>query len=1096
MKKPLRVLMVEDSESDAGLIIRRLQGAGYDLEHERVETAGDMRTALAKPDWDIVLADYKLPQFSASAALEILKESGRDLPFIIVSGTIGEEKAVALMKAGAHDYVMKHNLARLVPAVARELGEAQGRRERRQTEEALLKSEAALSSILRAAPIGIGLVTQSIIGWTNDHLSRMTGYSRGELQGQSARMLYESQAEFERVGQLKYEGINHQGTGSIETRWRRKDGKIIEVFLRSTPIDPLDLDAGVVFTAMDITDRQETIKALRESEERYRTLVENIDLGITLISSDYRVIMTNAAQAGLFQKHVGDIVGRECFREFEKRDGVCAHCPGTKAMATGKKAVVETTGVRDDGTRVSVRVQAFPQRGPDGRITGFIEVVEDISERKQMEAALQESENLYRSLFENMLNGFAYCKMLSEPNQPQDFIYLKVNSSFEALTGLKDVVGKRASEVIPGIQASDPELFEIYGRVASTGNPERFENYVEALKMWFSISVYSPGKGYFVAVFDVITERKRAEAALSKNYRELQETAQQLEQSRNMLQLIIESVPVRVFWKDSDLRYMGCNTLFARDAGLSHPEQLLGKDDFAMGWSEQADLYRADDRQVMESRRPKVNIVEPQTTPAGAKIWLNTSKVPLQMPNGEVFGVLGVYEDVTERKQAEIALRESEERFRLVFEKAPIGIMHYDQTSAIIDCNEKFVEIIGASQEKFIGFNMIWQLRDEKMREAVAASLRGEVGYYEGDYLSVTAGKLTPVRAIYQPIFSPEGVVSGGITIFEDITERQQAESELKLKERLLDSASDSIFLYDLEGNFLYINEAAYITRWYRKEELLSLGAWALGTAEAAAYQDNILRELRASGELIFESEHRRKDGSVMPVEIFARVLTVEGRELILSAVRDITERKQAETQVRQGLDKLHQALQGTVVALANTVEIKDPYTAGHQRRVAQLSCAMARELGWSPDRVEGIQVMCFLHDMGKIAVPAEILNRPGKISQTEFSLIKVHPQVGYDILKDIAFPWPVAQGVLQHHERLDGSGYPSGLTAGEITPEAKILAVADVVEAMASHRPYRPALGIEKAIEEITQNRGKLYDPDAVDVCVRLLNEKGFQFD
>jgi len=831
MKKQLRVLMVEDSESDAGLISRRLQGAGYDLVHERVETAGEMRKALAQPDWDIVLADYKMPQFSASAALEILKASGRDLPFIIVSGTIGEEKAVALMKAGAHDYVMKHNLARLPPTPAPLPEPAGGRRDRRRAEEALLKSEAALSSILRAAPIGIGLVTNRVFGWTNEQFTMMTGYSRGEVQGQSARMLYESEAEFERVGQVKYAGIKQQGTGSIETRLRRKDGKLIDVFLSSTPIDPLDLDAGVVFTAVDITDRQETIKALRESEERYRTLVENIDLGITLISSDYRVIMTNAAQARLFQKPIGEIVGRECFREFEKRDGVCAHCPGTQAMATGEKAVAETSGLRDDGSKVVVRLQAFPHRGPDGRISGFIEVVEDITEREQTEAALQESEHLYRSLFENMLNGFSYCQMLFEDNQPQDFIYLKVNSSFETLTGLKDVVGKRVSEVIPGIRESDPELFEIYGRVALTGKPERFENYLEALKMWFSISVYSPRKEYFVAVFDVITERKRTE-------------------------------------------------------------------------------------------------------------------------------------------------------------------------------------------------------------------------------------------------------------------------SELKLKEKLLDSASDSIFLYDMEGNFLYVNEAAYITRWYGKEELLSLGAWALKTPEAAVYQDNILKELWANGELIFESEHRRKDGSVMPVEIFARILAVEGRELILSVARDITERKQAETQVRQGLESLHQALQGTVAALANTVEIKDPYTAGHQRRVAQLSCAMARELGWPADRVEGIQVMCFLHDLGKIAVPAEILNKPGKISPTEFGLIKVHPQVGYDILKDIAFPWPVAQGVLQHHERLDGSGYPSGLTAEEITPEAKILAVADVVEAMASHRPYRPALGNDKALEEITRNRGKLYDPDAVDVCVRLLTEKDFRFD
>jgi PAS domain S-box-containing protein len=275
-----------------------------------------------------------------------------------------------------------------------------------------------------------------------------------------------------------------------------------------------------------------------------------------------------------------------------------------------------------------------------------------------------------------------------------------------------------------------------------------------------------------------LLERQEADEALSENYLELQETTQRLEQSRNMLQLIIESIPARVFWKDKDSRFMGCNTLFARDAGLSQPEELIGKDDFAMGWAEQAEAYRADDRQVMESRRPKMNIVEPQTTSTGAKIWLNTSKVPLQMPNGEVFGVLGVYEDITPRYQAEESLRESEEKFRLVFEKAPLGIMHYDLTSAITDCNEKYVEIIGAPKEKFIGFNLMRQLRDDKMRGAVAASLKGEVGYYEGDYLSVAAGKLSPVRAIYQPIFSSDGVLSGGVAIFEDIGERKRAAEE------------------------------------------------------------------------------------------------------------------------------------------------------------------------------------------------------------------------------------------------------------------------------------------------------------------------------
>ena len=174
-----------------------------------------------------------------------------------------------------------------------------------------------------------------------------------------------------------------------------------------------------------------------------------------------------------------------------------------------------------------------------------------------------------------------------------------------------------------------------------------------------------------------ITDRKRAEELSVINYNALYETTQQLEQSRNMLQLIIESIPVRVFWKDNDSRFMGCNTLFARDAGLSRPEQLMGKDDFAMGWREQAEGYRADDRQVMESRRPKMNIVEPQTTPTGAKIWLNTSKVPLQKPNGEVFGVLGVYEDITPRYQAEETLRHSETRFRGLFDNMGNAVAIY-----------------------------------------------------------------------------------------------------------------------------------------------------------------------------------------------------------------------------------------------------------------------------------------------------------------------------------------------------------------------------------------------------------------------------------
>lgn len=234
---------------------------------------------------------------------------------------------------------------------------------------------------------------------------------------------------------------------------------------------------------------------------------------------------------------------------------------------------------------------------------------------------------------------------------------------------------------------------------------------------------------------------------------------------------------------------------------------------------------------------------------------------------------------------------------------------------------------------------------------------------------------------------------------------------------------------------------------------------------------------------------HKLTDGTSVWEDILASPLKDDkGRIIyIIEAMRDVTE-----------LLKMHQRLQetlkGTIHSLATVVEMRDPYTAGHQRRVSQLACAIATEMGLSKEQTEGIKIAGLLHDIGKISVPAEILSKPGRLSESEFSIIKEHPQVGHDILKDIKFEWPIAQIILQHHERMDGSGYPKGLSGEDILLEARILGVADTVEAMSSHRPYRPALGIDKALEEIQQNKGVLYDPKVVDACVKLFVEKGFK--
>jgi len=221
-------------------------------------------------------------------------------------------------------------------------------------------------------------------------------------------------------------------------------------------------------------------------------------------------------------------------------------------------------------------------------------------------------------------------------------------------------------------------------------------------------------------------------------------------------------------------------------------------------------------------------------------------------------------------------------------------------------------------------------------------------------------------------------------------------------------------------------------------------------------------------------------------------------RQLIDELVRlrqQVAELAAAEAERWRDSQKLQGLIEDITKAIALTSEMRDPYISGHQQRVTQLASAVVEEMGLGGEVAAGVRVAGSLHDIGKIRVPSEILSRPGKLTEIEFDMIKTHPVVGYNILKNIEFPWPIAQIVLQHHERMDGSGYPAGLSARDILLEARILGVADVVEAIASHRPYRPALGIEKALEEISQKRGSRYDPEVVDICLKLFLEKGFRF-
>ncbi len=322
-----------------------------------------------------------------------------------------------------------------------------------------------------------------------------------------------------------------------------------------------------------------------------------------------------------------------------------------------------------------------------------------------------------------------------------------------------------------------------------------------------------------------------------------------------------------------------------------------------------------------------------------------------------------------------------------------------------------------------------------------------------------------------------------------ELSEKLLKDSEKKYRD-MIDFLPVAIFEIDTNGTLTTFNEYSLQLFGYRQEDynenMKALQFFAPDDWDKL--RKNMQKVLSGTSTPGQEFLFLRKDGGTFPGLIYASPALKDNNIIgIRGAIIDITERK-------QNFEKIRKALDATVRAMAATVETRDPYTAGHQQRVAHLAQAIAIEMNIDSEQIEGIRIAGMVHDIGKIAIPAEILTKPGKLTSLEYNLIKIHPQSGYDILKDIEFPWPVDKAILQHHERLDGSGYPQGLKGAAIISQARILAVADVVEAIASHRPYRPSQGMDAALEELYKKKAVLYDEKVVDACIRLIREKGYE--
>jgi PAS domain S-box-containing protein/putative nucleotidyltransferase with HDIG domain len=536
--------------------------------------------------------------------------------------------------------------------------------------------------------------------------------------------------------------------------------------------------------------------------------------------------------------------------------------------------------------------------------------------------------------------------------------------------------------------------------------------------------------------------------------------------------------------------------------------------------------------------------------------WQNTL---LKDASGKVFGILASAEDITERKQVEEALRKSEEKFKILIETTNTGFHILDAQGRVIDANKEYIRFTGYDTlEEILGRSVAeWTAPHDRERNATEVKKCIEQGYVrnlEIDYVN-QIGQITPIEINASVIGSGDSAKI--FSLCRNITERKQMEEALKNINKQLEkmynfqsitrkinqillranneneiykTVCDIFMEADLikfvwiglieEGNFDVKTVACagikkeYINSIQAKWDNSPHGNGPTGIA-IKTQKPVVIGNIRTDTRYMpWRKEALKKDflsiislpiiheGKVMGVlDVYSdkkEAFNKESVEFLKELTTDIAigiKSIRLEKKIKEKDKQLEKSIENIIFTMAKMSEFKDPYTAGHQKRVSQLTTAIARKMGLTEDKIESIKFASLIHDIGKFTIPGEILSKPAKLSETEFALIKEHPKTCYNIIKDVDFPWEIASIILQHHERLDGSGYPEGLKDKEILLESKILAVADVVEAMSSHRPYRVALGIDKALEEISMNKGKLYDPEAVDACIKLFKEDGFKF-
>ncbi|MHB8085198.1 MAG: PAS domain S-box protein [Dehalococcoidia bacterium] len=931
---------------------------------------------------------------------------------------------------------------------------------------------------------------------------------------------------------------------------------------------------GVLVIAQDITERKKAEEALFESEDQLRSSLENAPDGVYMNDHEGNFLYVNRKCEEISGYQREEVIGKN-FLEVNlipENDLTRAAELFQDTIKGGPTSSVALELIRKDGRRIPIEIRANVVRYKGQAV--MLSFLRDVSERKRVESALQESEQSYRRLsdYHKQLNDISISFIEADDKQN---LFDRITESFRLLTGamgatfsLYDQQTRDLKVVSVSIDPVyrhkvdfllGPDLFEMRMPISADVMEEMLSQGIRRLKDLHELSfggipqdisdaamaatgcqqiiglamvyaseligacaAYLPGGQPVVPDDALITyahiaglavKRKRADEILQK--------------TENTYRLLAENIHDVVWMMDMDLNVTWLSPSSVKVRGFGVDETIALPMDRQLtpeSLGKAVNLWGKWMHIEQEGRTPEpggsISTEMEFYCKDGHTVLLDCTLQFIRDENGKATGILAAGRNITERRAAERAREESENNYRLLAENTADVVTIMDMNLNITWLSSSCEKLTGYTREEQKSLPMEKQMTPESLDRAInqlAAELEREKSgtaeldryqdmeleiYHKDGHILWTENRIRFIR-------DSQGKAVGILMQGRDITERKRVIEKLRQSEaqyRLLsEHTKDTVWLMDMNFNITYHSPSAEKLRGFTSREIVELPLETHVTEDSLKLiSEVIVRELpRVKAEpdynpiLTLDLELYCKDGSTLWKEIKLSLIRDKDSNpvSILGEARDITERKLAEEKLEKSYASLKKTFDDAINTMVKIVEMRDPYTAGHQQKVADLSTAIAREMKFEDTRIEQLMMAAVIHDIGKMYVPSDILSKPGKLTDMEFRLVQTHSQCGYDIVKGMDFPSPVAEAVLQHHERLDGSGYPNQLKGENMLLEAKILAVADVIEAMFSHRPYRPALGIGKALEEISKNKGRLYDPDVVDACLAVFNSGRFEF-